>query len=443
MTSLSRLRTDAREIFMAGVTSADPFAAVSNTIQLEENRLKVERRIYELSEFDRIFAAGCGKAAARMALAVKAQFGDRLAGGIVVVKYGHQLPIEKIRMIEAGHPIPDEAGLHGARQIIELARSLGERDLLFFLLSGGGSALLPCPAEGLTLADKQRTTAVLLRSGADIKKVNAVRKHISRVKGGQLARLAAPARVVSLILSDVISDSLEAIASGPTAPDATTYGDCLGIIQRYDPQQEIPRAVVALLERGARGELRETPKPFDPIFRRVQNVIVGNNRSALAAAGRRAKALGYETVVASEPVQGESCIAAKLHAAQIKKMIHARALRQRPACFIYGGETTVNVRGDGLGGRNQEFALAAAIEIDGLEGVVMLSGGTDGTDGPTDAAGAIVDGGTVARGRALNLDARAALASNDSYHFLRATGDLLITGPTLTNVMDLQVTLVV
>jgi hydroxypyruvate reductase len=166
MTSLSRLRTDAREIFMAGVTSADPFAAVSNTIQLEENRLKVERRIYELSEFDRIFAAGCGKAAARMALAVKAQFGDRLAGGIVVVKYGHQLPIEKIRMIEAGHPIPDEAGLHGARQIIELARSLGERDLLFFLLSGGGSALLPCPAEGLTLADKQRTTAVLLRSGA-------------------------------------------------------------------------------------------------------------------------------------------------------------------------------------------------------------------------------------------------------------------------------------
>jgi hydroxypyruvate reductase len=441
MTSLSRLRTDAREIFMAGVTSADPFAAVSNTIQLEENRLKVERRIYELSEFDRIFAAGCGKAAARMALAVKAQFGDRLAGGIVVVKYGHQLPIEKIRMIEAGHPIPDEAGSDGARQMIELARSLGERDLLFFLISGGGSALLPCPAEGLTLADKQQTTAALLKSGASIKEVNAVRKHISRLKGGQFARLAAPSQVISLILSDVVDDSLEAIASGPTAPDSSTYADCLRVIRRYRAGHEIPRAVIEILERGASGELPETPKASDPVFRRVHNVIVGSNRSALAGARRRAEALGYHTSVASAALEGESRIQAKSHVAHIKEVFRNKGSALRPTCLISGGETTVTVGGDGIGGRNQEFALAAAIEIDGLDGVVVLSAGTDGIDGPTDAAGGIVDGGTIARGKAKNLDAASSLARNDSYHFLRDTGDLLITGPTLTNVMDLQITL--
>jgi hydroxypyruvate reductase len=411
-------------------------------VRLETDHLQIERRIYPWTEFERIFVAGGGKAAAPMALALQSLLGDRISDGLIVVKYGHRLPLQKIRVVEAGHPIPDPAGLEGARQIIELVRSLKERDLLFFLLSGGGSALLPCPAEGLTLRDKQLTTEVLLKSGADIKEINAVRKHISRLKGGQLARLA-PCRVISLILSDVVDDSLEAIASGPTAPDSSTYAGCLRICQQYDRERQIPERVIERLERGARGEIEETLKAHDAVFRRVQNVIVGSNHSALAAARHRAEALGYETVVASEPVQGESRIAAKLHAAQIKEMIHARAFGRRPACFISGGETTVTVRGDGLGGRNQEFALAAAIEIDGLEGVVVLSGGTDGTDGPTDAAGAIVDGGTVVRGRAQSLDAADALARNDSYHFLHASGDLLITGPTLTNVMDLQVTVMV
>jgi hydroxypyruvate reductase len=376
-----------------------------------------------------------------MALALQTMFGDRLSGGIVIVKYGHRLPLEKIRVIEAGHPMPDRAGLEGAHQVIELARSCGERDLLLFVLSGGGSALLPCPAGGLTLADKQRTTEVLLKSGAGIKEINAVRRHISRLKGGRFAKLAAPAQVVSLILSDVVNDALEAIASGPTAPDPSTYADCLRITERYDAQREIPAAVMDLLERGAMGELDETPKASDPVFQRVHNVIVGGNRLALTAARQRAEALGYDALIASGAIEGESRVVAKAYSEHIKEMIRTKRPGSRPACVISGGETTVTVRGEGLGGRNQEFALAAAIEIDGLDGVVVLSGGSDGVDGPTDAAGGIVDGGTIPRARARNLDAATSLARNDSYHFLRATGDLLVTGPTLTNVMDVQITL--
>ncbi len=442
MVPLSKLRADARDIFFAGVKSADPFAAVTKTIQLQDNGLQVEKRTYELSAIDNIFVAGCGKAAARMALALQTLLGDRLSRGIVIVKYGHQLSLEKIQVIEAGHPIPDQSGLDGAQQVIELARWSGERDLFFFLLSGGGSALLPCPAEGLTLADKQRTTEVLLKSGAAIQEINAVRKHISRLKGGRFAQLAAPSQMISLILSDVVNDSVEAIASGPTVADPSTYGDCLRIIQHYKIRRQIPPAVVELLERGALGAVDETPKASDPVFQRVHNVIVGSNRLAVAAARERAQVLGYDASIASNSVEGESRVVAKAYAERIKQLLRATKPAGRPTCIISGGETTVTIRGDGLGGRNQEFALAAAIEIDGLDGVVVLSGGTDGTDGPTDAAGGIVDGATIARAEAKNLDATMFLARNDAYRFLHATGDLLITGPTLTNVMDLQITLV-
>ena len=440
MLSLDNLRADARSIFASGLKSADPFAAVAKTIVLHGSRLRIGARTYELSAVQNIFVAGGGKAAARMALAVQALLGGRLDGGVIVVKHGHQLPIERIKVIEAGHPIPDRAGLDGARQVMELARRCGEKDLLFFLVSGGGSALLPYPAAGLSLEDKQRTTEALLKSGAKIQEVNTVRKHISQIKGGQLARLAAPAKMVTLILSDVVDDALEAIASGPTVPDSGTYGDCLRIIKHYGVQ--IPLVVVDFLERGASGRIAETPKPSDGIFRNVQNIIVGGNRSALTAAEYRAGALGYQTEILSNTMEGESRIVAKLHAARVKEFLRTRTAASRPACLLSGGETTVTVRGDGLGGRNQEFSLAAAIEIDGLDGVVILSGGTDGTDGPTDAAGGIVDGSTIDRGRARNLDATVFLDKNDSYHFLQATEDLLITGPTLTNVMDLQVTLI-
>jgi glycerate 2-kinase len=442
MTSLRQLRAHAREIFLAGLTAADPLDAVKKSVRLRNDHLQLANRSYALSRIRNILITGCGKAAARMALAIEDLLGDRVAGGVVVVKYGHGLPLQRIKVVEAGHPIPDEAGLDGARQIVELVRAAGENDLVLFLISGGGSALFPGPADGLTLADKQRTTQMLLQSGATIQEINAVRKHISKLKGGRFAKLVTPAHLVSLILSDVVGDSLEAIASGPTVGDATTYSDCLAIIQRYELSEKIPHSVVNLLQRGARGAVDETPKPSDAVFQKVQNVVIGSNQTALKAAKLQAEILGYHTQILSSSIEGESRTVARSHAALVKEIALTDKPVRRPACVISGGETTVIVRGDGLGGRNQEFALAAAIQIDGLDGAVVLSAGTDGTDGVTDAAGGIVDGSTIQRGRAKGLDATAFLTRNDSNRFLKATDDLLITGPTFTNVMDLQVMLV-
>jgi glycerate 2-kinase len=442
MTSLRQLRAHAREIFLAGLTAADPLDAVKKSVRLRNDHLQLANRSYALSRIRNILITGCGKAAARMALAIEDLLGDRVAGGVVVVKYGHGLPLQRIKVVEAGHPIPDEAGLDGARQIVELVRAAGENDLVLFLISGGGSALFPGPADGLTLADKQRTTQMLLQSGATIQEINAVRKHISKLKGGRFAKLVTPAHLVSLILSDVVGDSLEAIASGPTVGDATTYSDCLAIIQRYELREKIPHSVVNLLQRGARGAVDETPKPSDAVFQKVQNVVIGSNQTALKAAKLQAEILGYHTQILSSSIEGESRTVARSHTALVKEIALTDKPVRRPACVISGGETTVIVRGDGLGGRNQEFALAAAIQIDGLDGAVVLSAGTDGTDGVTDAAGGIVDGSTIQRGRAKGLDATAFLTRNDSNRFLKATDDLLITGPTFTNVMDLQVMLV-
>jgi glycerate 2-kinase len=442
MTSLTQLRAHAREIFLAGLKAADPLDAVKKSVRLRNDHLQVANRSYPLSRIRHLFVTGCGKAAARMALAIEDLLGDRVADGLVVIKYGHDLPLQRIKVVEAGHPIPDEAGLGGARQIVELVRAAGENDLVLFLISGGGSALFPGPADGLTLADKQRTTQMLLQSGATIQETNAVRKHISKLKGGRFAKLVAPAHLVSLILSDVVGDSLEAIASGPTVGDATTYADCLEIVQRYDLREKIPDSVVNLLGRGAQGAVDETPKPSDAVFQKVQNVVIGSNQTALKAAKLQAEVLGYHTQILSSSIEGESRAVARSHSALVKEIALTDKPVRRPACVISGGETTVTVRGDGLGGRNQEFALAAAIQIDGLDGAVVLSAGTDGTDGVTDAAGGVVDGSTIQRGRARGLDAAAFLTRNDSYHFLKATKDLLITGPTFTNVMDLQVMLV-
>lgn len=442
MRSLIDLRAHAREIFFAGLSAADPLDAINHALQREGHWLNVGERSYDLDRFRRIYLTGAGKAAARMALAVEKLIGDRIAGGTVVVKYGHAVKLGATEVIEAGHPLPDDAGLSGARRIAELLQSCGDNDLVLFLLSGGGSALLPYPAEDLSLAEKQRTTEALLESGADIFEINAVRKHLSRLKGGRLARLTAPATLVSLVLSDVIGDSLETIASGPTVPDRSTYGACLDIIRRYQLVPKIPSAVLDHLARGARGEIAETPKDLGGIFERVQNVIIGNNRTALSSAFRRAEELGYHPIIYSEALQGESKVVGKTFASLLKDISAKGQPISPPACVLSGGETTVTVRGDGLGGRNQEFALAAALELSGADQVVVLSAGTDGTDGPTDAAGGIVDGNTVQRAIAQGLDAAAFLDRNDSHHLLRATQDLLFTGPTLTNVMDLQIGLV-
>jgi len=440
MKPLAELRNDAMGIFQAGLRAADPFSAILRHVKFAGQQLQAGEKRYDLTRVSAIYAIGAGKASARMAQAMEQILGGRLSG-VVNVKYGHAVPLKAVKVNEAGHPLPDEAGVRGTREILRLLEHCDERSLVLFLISGGGSALLPCPAEGLTLDDKQRTTQALLDCGATIQEINAVRKHISRVKGGRLAKAAYPATVVSLILSDVVGDSLDSIASGPTVPDSSKFADCLRVIDRYRLHEMLPPAVRSYLQRGAEGELEETPKPNDPIFHRVQNLIVGSNRLALSAAKEKAEELGYRALILSSLIQGDTREAAGVHAAIGKEVVETGNPVPRPACIISGGETTVTIRGGGLGGRNQEFALAAALGIAGSEGIVVLSGGTDGTDGPTDAAGAMADGTTVQRAKDKGLDPERHLETNDSYHFFRSLDDLLVTGPTFTNVMDLRLVL--
>jgi glycerate 2-kinase len=438
----ARIRDHAMAIFQAGLKAVDAANAVRKYVRLAEDVLTVGDKNYDLDKYHGVYVIGAGKASAEMARPLEEILGDHLRSGIINVKYGHARPLRRIEVIEAGHPVPDEAGLRGTEKAKEILRGTGDKDLVIFLLSGGGSALLPSPAAGLTLGDMQQLTQSLLESGANIQEINSIRKHVSSVKGGQLARLAFPSTLVSLILSDVIGDRLDSIASGPTVPDGTTFSDCLRILEKYGLTDKIPAAVRDHLEKGARGELEETPKPGDPAFIRTQNLIIGSNIQALLAAEEKAKSLGYNCLVLSSSIEGETREVARMHAALAREILASGHPLRRPACLISGGETTVTIRGKGLGGRNQEFALAAAVAIDGLKDVAVLSGGTDGTDGPTDAAGAIADGATVGRAQELGLEAADYLADNDSYHFFEPLGALLMTGPTLTNVMDLRLVLV-
>ncbi|MFQ6109255.1 MAG: glycerate kinase [Candidatus Aminicenantales bacterium] len=435
---LNQLRKDAEAIFHAGVKAVDPARAVRRHVRCQGEVLTVGGRTYDLKAFENVIVIGAGKASASMAQPLEEILGKRLKAGIVQVKYGHSVPLKRIRVLESGHPVPDGAGVRGAAEIIQLVKSASEKDLVVFLISGGGSALLPSPVRGISLEDKQRTTQILLESGATIQEINALRKHISRVKGGRLARLAYPATLVSLILSDVVGDNIDSIASGPAVPDSSTFENCLQILKKYRIRNKIPPSVLEFLEKGARGEVEETLKPGDPAFRRTQNLIIGSNIIAARGAKRKADALGYNSLILSTFIEGETREVARVHAAIAKEILERNNPVSRPACIISGGETTITIRGKGLGGRNQEFVLAAAVEIDGLERVVVLSGGTDGTDGPTEAAGAIADGQTVRRAMLKSMNPEHYLQENDSYHFFKALGDLLITGPTLTNVMDLR-----
>jgi glycerate 2-kinase len=442
MHSLEQQRRDARIIFAAGLAAADPALVTRQWVRIQGDTFCVGDCSYDLAKIKRIYVIGAGKAGAKMARAVEEILDKRITSGLVIVKAGHAVPLQKVQIVEAGHPVPDEAGVNATENIIALLQGTREQDLVISLISGGASALLSCPASDVSLQDKQQTTQVLLSCGANIQEINAIRKHISKVKGGRLAERAQPSTVVSLFLSDVIGDSVGDIGSGPTAPDASTFSDCLMVLQRYGVGAMIPRAVRNRLERGAAGAIAETPKPGNRIFQKVQNLIIGNNRLALSAARDQAQALGYQAMVLSSPIEGEARKVAVDHVAMASDLGAARGAAQKPICVISGGETTVTLRGRGTGGRNQEFALAAAIEIDGMDGIVVLSGGTDGTDGPTDAAGGIVDGTTVRRARKKGLDARSHLGANDSNPLLKSIGDLLMTGPTLTNVMDIQLVLI-
>ncbi len=433
----AQLRRHALAIFRAALKAADPAEAVRRHLRLSGGTLIAERARYPLRRFENIFVVGAGKAAAAMAYAVERILGRRIRSGLVNVKYGHVRKLRYIELNECGHPVPDSNGESGARRIAEIASAASERDLLICLISGGASALLPLPAEPVTLEEKRQATQLLLDSGANIHEINAVRKHISRIKGGQLSRMASPATVIALMLSDVIGDDLDVIGSGPTAPDASTYESARKVLEKYGIWSRVAATVRERVENGERGLLSETPK----LVERTQNVIVGSNRQALKAAVARAKALGYRTMLLSSFIEGETRDVARMHAAIAKEIRHSGKPLKPPACVVTGGETTVTMSGHGKGGRNQEFVLAAAINIAGLQNIVVLSAGTDGTDGPTDAAGALADGRTVARAEHLGMSPQRALADHDSYPFFEKLNDLIVTGPTNTNVMDVHLVL--
>jgi hydroxypyruvate reductase len=368
-----------------------------------------------------------------MARAIEQMVGKRITGGLINIKHGHTARLTRIEQNECGHPIPDEAGVRGAQRIADMVREATARDLVICLISGGASALLPLPSPNVGLGDKQATTNLLLGCGATIHEINAVRKHISAIKGGQLAALAAPAHVISLILSDVVGDNLDVIGSGPTSPDASTFQTARAVFDKYGVWNKVPRSIRERLDRGTRGEIPETPKTLD----NVDNRIIGSNRLALDAAAKEAKALGYKTLILSSTIEGETREIAGMHAAIARELRQSGNPLKPPACIISGGETTVTLHGKGKGGRNQEFALAAAVGIAGLDNVLVFSAGTDGTDGPTDAAGAQADGLTLSRGP----EAPRRLANNDSYNFFAPLKDLIMTGPTGTNVMDIHLIL--
>jgi glycerate 2-kinase len=425
-------------VLEAALAAVEPGAAVRRALAVDSDGFVLDGRPCVLACFRRALIVGAGKASAPMAAAVEEVLGGRVpVEGSVTVRYGHAAPTREVQIREASHPVPDEAGVAATRDIVELLKGTNEDDLVVCVISGGGSALLTLPADGISLEDLQRTTDVLLRSGASINEINVVRKHLDQVKGGGLARLAAPATVITLVLSDVVGNPLDAIASGPTVPDTSTFAEAATVFDRYQLWDRVRPAVAQRLRAGAAGELSETPKPGDPLFSHTQTVVVGSNLLACAAAAEAGAALGLRTLVLSTFVEGEAREVGRVLAGVLREIDASGHPLARPCLVVAGGETTVTIRGGGRGGRNQELALSAAFALRGVQDVVLASIGTDGNDGPTDAAGAFVDGTTLERAVELGLDPARYLAENNSYEFFDRLGDLIRTGPTNTNVNDL------
>ncbi len=436
----SNPREDAKRIVLAAISAADPKKGVKRSLRIAANELAVGTWRRRTEDIGRIFVVGAGKASAQMAAALEEVLGDRITSGIVITKYGHGVPLRRIKVVEAGHPVPDEQGVKATRELMRHVEGSASDDVVFVLLSGGASSLLVAPAEGITLSDKKTATSVLLSCGATIEQLNCVRKHLSRVKGGQLLRACGSAQVVSLILSDVIGDPLDVIASGPTVPDPTTFGDALGVVDRLGIRGSLPPRVVSHLEAGHRGELPETLKPEEGSFSNSHAELVGTNSIALKSAACEAERRGYRSHILTSSLRGEAKEAAKVVCA----LAEGIPADEGPTALILGGETTVTLSPEaGKGGRNQEFALSAAREIRGRPDITVASVGTDGTDGPTDAAGGLVDGETWERAIRCGVLPDVALQRHDAYPLLSATGDLVMTGPTGTNVMDVIVVLVV
>jgi hydroxypyruvate reductase len=435
-------REGVARIMSAAIQAVDPQIAVRDHFRLEGETLFIDDETVDLSRINQVILVGAGKAGEPMAEGVAEVLGDRLTGGKVILKDGYTKShryTQRVSFSEAAHPVPDLRGVNATREIIEWLKRTGPDDLVLCLISGGGSALMTSPPTGITLQSLQALTDLLLASGATIHEINALRKHLDTVKGGQLARYAARAnKICSLILSDVVGDSLDVIASGPTAPDPTTYGDALSILSRYTLLDKTPASIIEYLQRGKAGELEETPKLGDPLFEKVSNHVIASNRTAANAAVNQARIEGFNAIVLTNFLQGEASQAGKFLAALHRQLaLHDQPL-PRPACVVIGGETTVTLRGNGLGGRNQELALSATSDLTGLADILLITLATDGGDGPTDAAGAVVSGGTLRKAERMGISPANFLERNDSYHFFERLGDLIIIGPTRTNVNDLN-----
>lgn len=442
-----KLKNDAMAIFKAALAAADPAQAVKKALQRQDEVLKVYngKRVLKsinLKRVNKIVVVGAGKATAPMAKTVEKLLGDHITSGLISVKKGHGLDLDTIKLVEAAHPVPDHNGVMAAAQIKAMLEPLGPKDLVISLISGGGSALLPLPVPDMKLSEKQDVTRLLLGCGADIHEINAVRKHLSQTKGGQMARLASPATVINLMLSDVVGDNMDTIASGPFVPDQTTFEDMALVLARYKLMKKVPSSVRTHLKKGLTGLIEETPKPGDPAFAKVTNMIIGSNYLSLLAAEDKAKGLGYRPLLLSSSIEGETREVARMHVAIGREVLASQHPLKAPACLISGGETSVTLTGQGKGGRNQEFALAAALDMAGLDHMLVFSAGTDGTDGPTDVAGAMVDGNSLARAAGLGLSGKKHLYEHNAYPFFKKLGDHVDTGPTLTNVMDVRLVLI-
>lgn len=443
-------------VLAAAVNAVEPSAAVRRYLQRDGDTLHVGERAYNLAAYERVFVVGAGKAGAPMAQAAAEVLGARLTGGVVIVKEGHLgsqkeesrtqrqdqdssfiFHTSSFILLEAGHPVPDQRGVDATQRIADLLGGTTERDLVIALISGGGSALMMLPVPGVRLEDMQQLTSALLACGATINEMNTLRKHLDQVKGGGLARMAHPATLVTLILSDVVGNPLDVIASGPTVPDTSTFADAWGILEHYNIVAQVPMSIQNYLQDGLAGKVAETLKPGDPLFAHVENVIIASNAQAARAALETAHAEGMHPLLLTTYMQGEAREIGRAMAAIGREIAASGQPLSRPCCMVAGGETTVTLRGDGTGGRNQELALATVADLAGLEHVALVALATDGGDGPTDAAGAVVTGATLERARALGLDPAAFMARNDAYHFFAALDDLLRPGPTNTNVNDL------
>jgi glycerate 2-kinase len=440
---VTQLNRRARELAFSGLEAAlsavDPEQIIKSRVVLRDCALEVDGRSFDVREFKNIYVIGGGKASGSMAKALEQVLDGRITDGLVNVLHESRNETRIIKLHEASHPVPDEAGVEGTRRMLEIAEGATADDLIICLISGGGSSLMPLPRGDVTLTDKRKMTDALLKSGATINEVNTVRKHISDFKGGWLAKKAYPATILNLILSDVMGDPLDFIASGPTVPDSTTFSDAVGVLRKYGLWAEAPPSVRRLLSEGMKGLVPETPKAGDEVFRKVYNVVVGSNRFASQAAYADLKSAGLNALMLTAALEGEARQVGIVLASIAREVSVSGNPVPKPAGIVAGGETTVFVTGKGVGGRNQEIALAAATKLGGLDGVVLASSSTDGVDGPTDAAGAVVDGRSLVRAEEKGLAPETFLAENDSYRFFSGLGDLIFTGPTGTNVNDVSV----